>query len=465
MKKIGLSMICVVCILASMFAFTIKEVSAAATIAIQNVPSSVRPQTTFQVSVSIPGYLGGTVTLYGNNCTIISQNPVMIDGSASFTVQAGNAGSASISASTSDATNPNDFSITNGSGYAAFSIVQPSNNTPNTTPPKPTQGGSTTNNSNSSNNTTTNTPQDRETPSTTDEETKTLSSNTNLSSLTISQGELSPSFQNDVTSYDVVLDDTQKELRIQATAEDDKAQLIYNEVTSLKLGKNEIEVLVRGEDGSEKNYILHVSVKEKQPVYISYKGTKLSLLSSIQDVVAPKNFEKTQFTIQGRTIDGWKHKDQSIYLLYALHPKTKQYSYYMYDKKTTSITSIIVPVHIQGTEYFALELEATNKEIMRKDQVRIEDTILPAYTYQDGRFKNYVVVHLMDEEGNTQYYQYETTQKTLQLWNHAVVLHKDSYLSMQDKQRRSTIVNYVFGGMLVITMVGAGCYIYKFKKN
>ncbi|HHW01106.1 MAG TPA: hypothetical protein GXX36_16345 [Clostridiaceae bacterium] len=98
-----------------------------------------------------------------------------------------------------------------------------------------------------------------------------LSSNNNLSGLTVSEGTLTPYFDADVVSYTVSVGNKISSIEITATAADSKATIKIdgNDVTSgvaksisLNIGDNIIEILVTAENGSEKIYTLTVNRAE-----------------------------------------------------------------------------------------------------------------------------------------------------------------------------------------------------------
>lgn len=91
---------------------------------------------------------------------------------------------------------------------------------------------------------------------------KTKSSNNYLSSLTIKDYELSPSFDKNINEYTVTIDSNVKELVIDYDIEDKSAFPYITGNNDLKDG-SVIKILIVAEDGKENTYLVNVKVKKK----------------------------------------------------------------------------------------------------------------------------------------------------------------------------------------------------------
>lgn len=88
-----------------------------------------------------------------------------------------------------------------------------------------------------------------------------LSSNANLSGLSVSNGSLSPEFNPDNTSYKVTVDSDITKIDVNALASDPKSKVTIKGNDNLETGKNNIMVEVTAEDGSKKVYTIEVTKK------------------------------------------------------------------------------------------------------------------------------------------------------------------------------------------------------------
>lgn len=130
------------------------------------------------------------------------------------------------------------------------------------------------NNNQTNNNTNTNTNNNTSNNSTTN---KKPSSNTNnkkketkksdnnyLSSITLSDGNIT--FDKDVLTYDVIVDYETTTIEIKANVEDDKATITGDGKHTLNVGSNVIKITIKAEDESERTYTLNINREEKDIV-------------------------------------------------------------------------------------------------------------------------------------------------------------------------------------------------------
>ena len=131
-----------------------------------------------------------------------------------------------------------------------------------------------TNNSQTNNNTNTNTNNNTSNNNTTNkkpssnknnkkEETK-KSDNNYLSSITLSDGNIT--FDKDVLTYDVIVDYETTTIEIKANVEDDKATITGDGKHTLNVGSNVIKITIKAEDESERTYTLNINREEKDIV-------------------------------------------------------------------------------------------------------------------------------------------------------------------------------------------------------
>lgn len=121
-------------------------------------------------------------------------------------------------------------------------------------------------NTNANNNTSNNNTTNKKTGSNTNnkkEETK-KSDNNYLSSITLSDGNIT--FDKDVLTYDVIVDYETTTIEIKANVEDDKATITGDGKHTLNVGSNVIKITIKAEDESERTYTLNINREEKDIV-------------------------------------------------------------------------------------------------------------------------------------------------------------------------------------------------------
>lgn len=121
-------------------------------------------------------------------------------------------------------------------------------------------------NTNTNNNTSNNNTTNKKTSSNTNnkkEKTK-KSDNNYLSSITLSDGNIT--FDKDVLTYDVIVGYETTTIEIKANVEDDKATITGDGKHTLDVGSNVIKITIKAEDESERTYTLNINREEKDIV-------------------------------------------------------------------------------------------------------------------------------------------------------------------------------------------------------
>ncbi|RHP46460.1 SH3 domain-containing protein [Clostridium sp. AF32-12BH] len=113
------------------------------------------------------------------------------------------------------------------------------------------------------------------------------SPNNKLNGLGVEGFTLTPTFNRDTYSYDLIVDHSVSNVTVSASAIDSKASVRGNGNVSLSSGINEISVVVRAENGAERTYTIHVVRQAGGPTYNSGLGSGISSGSSSVTVGGP----------------------------------------------------------------------------------------------------------------------------------------------------------------------------------
>ena len=124
-----------------------------------------------------------------------------------------------------------------------------------------------------------------------------LSSNANLSSLSVKEGKLNPSFKAGTTSYSIgEVDYSVKKLTISYKTEDGSAKVSING-NSLSVGSNTISVVVKAENGTTKTYKISVTRKQ-DPNYVASSNANLSGITISSGSISPTfSGDKTDYIV------------------------------------------------------------------------------------------------------------------------------------------------------------------------
>ena len=124
-----------------------------------------------------------------------------------------------------------------------------------------------------------------------------LSSNANLSSLSVKEGKFSQSFSPGTTSYSIgEVDYSVTKLNISYKTEDGAAKVSING-NSLSVGSNTVSVVVKAENGASKTYKISVTRKQ-DPNYVANSNADLSDITISAGVVSPTfSSDKTDYIV------------------------------------------------------------------------------------------------------------------------------------------------------------------------
>lgn len=247
----------------------LTNTSDAASLSVKASKSSVSPGESFTVTVTLSDAAGPvSATVSGGSGSLAKE--WLENSSKSFTCTAGSSGTVTITASgtVGDFATRNDVTVRNSTNVT---IVVPTPQPEPTPDPKPSNNTSNNNSSGKSSNNNTST-------------TVKKSDNSNLSSIQIAEGVISPEFSKTVKEYTVNVPYEVTKLSIAATPEHSKGTVTINGNDELKVGENLIEIIVTAEDSSTDKYTIK-AIRAKQELslqtlsiyYVNENGEKVEL--------------------------------------------------------------------------------------------------------------------------------------------------------------------------------------------
>lgn len=388
--------------------------------------SSVAPGGTFSVSVSVKG--AGQFSVSASNGSV-SSSSLWVDGSGNVTVTAGQSGSTTVTVTAVDVTGSDESAVT-GSKSVSVSIKSSSS------------GGNSGNSSGNSGGATT-------TPKTDDR-----SKENNLSSLNVSTGTLSPEFSASKTTYKVELTSDVQKITVNAKAKDSKAKVSGTGEHELKVGENNISIVVTAENGSKKTYTISVYVTEKPSVFLKLGDQNLGILNDLSKADTPKGFEPTKVTVDGKEVTALKNDTLGLTLLYLQNGEGGS-SFYIYENN--AISQKFETVTVNGKVYVLInapdDLESTNG--LKKGTVKIGELEVQGWTFEDDAHSNFCIVYLMNEAGEKSLYSYESTEGTIQKY-------------VANVETSNNTLTYVFIGTTVVfaaATAGVAWLYINFKKK
>lgn len=412
----------------------------AASFSVSRSASSVSPGGSFTVTISASG--AGQFSVSASNGSV-SSSSVWVDGSASVTCTAGQSGTTTVTVTAVDATGYDESPIT-GSQSTSVSIKSPSSSSGSSS--SSSSGSSSSSSSNNSSSSTTTTVQEPEVKK---------SSEKNLSSLSVSEGTLSPKFSAGTTIYKVDLTNEVEKLTISAKAKDSKAKVSGTGEKELKIGENNFTVTVTAEDGSKKTYTISVYVTEKPTQFVKLGDQSLGILNDLSKVDVPKGFEKTTIKIDDKDVTALQNKNLGLTLLY-LQTEDEKTGFYIYDVDNNKVLRQYQTLTVNGKTYVIMDAPENLEEVqgLEKSTIKIGDLEMNGWKFNEETLSHYTLVYLMNDAGESGLYTYEDTEGTLQ-----------KYTPVEEKDNTLT---YVFIGTTVVFALSTavvGYMYFNFKKK
>ena len=135
------------------------------------------------------------------------------------------------------------------------------------------------------------------------------SSNANLSSIKLSAGSLSPAFNANTTNYDVTVKYDVDEINVTGSVADGKSRVAGGGTMALNVGNNECVLTVTAEDNTKKSYVINVKrmteeetaaaeeeARNNNPLLVIIDGKDYTIVNDIDDALIPAGFTKETIT-------------------------------------------------------------------------------------------------------------------------------------------------------------------------
>ena len=364
----------------------------------QLIYAATYPGDSFTVTLACKS-VEGSIKFNASNATITGGTGNWCDRGKSFTVtaKATAAGSATISLVGVDATDSDTLKDYSGKTISSKTITVSKK-----TSGSGSSGGGTT------------------TPSTP------KSSDNTLKSLTVSEGTLSPAFSSNTTEYTLELGPSVSKINVKGVANHDKASISGNGDIDLTVGENIIKITVTAENGNPKVYKIKAIVDDAPLVFVKFNETELGVVRNLDSIPKLNGFEETTVKIEDKEINAWYSQQRNITVLYLQNEDGKDF--YLYDE-TNGIQSKYTLLKINGKELGFIDVpkELQDKNGFTYQEITINDKTLMGWVFNNESFKDYSLIYAMDENGKFNFYQYENTQQSLQLYSNAAPMTLDEF--------------------------------------
>lgn len=265
------------------------------------------------------------------------------------------------------------------------------------------------------------------------------SSNNNLSSLIIGNETLTPTFDKDVTSYNVDLKSSSKTLKITAKPENNKSKIEGTGEIKINEGLNTLNVIVTSENGKKKTYVITVNAPEANPIKVIINNKTYTVIKNKETIenLCPKGYSIKTIKIDNQEVPVFYNDLTRITLVVLKDENNKQKLFIYNNNKYTHYNKIT----FETINFLPLEVEKklipdgykqTTTNIFNKKQKVYKNTSNPKY---------YLIYGMNLNNGKKGWYTYEPTEQTLQ-----------KYYSLKIEDEDNIII-IVLGSILIIILI------------
>ena len=257
---------------------------------------------------------------------------------------------------------------------------------------------------------------------------KVYNKNNYLSSLSISDYELTPVFDKDTLEYSVTLKPGTESITINATKEAASSNIKGSGEVSVSEGANTLNVVVTAENGNERTYIITAHVEEKDPIEVTINNKKYRVVKKKELLGSKENYEETKVIINNFDVPALYNHVTKVTLV-GLKDEEGNIKLYSYSSKTG-----------EYNEYNELKFNTMNLYIYEKSNskytktsIKINGVEVPAYKI--NMTNDYYLLYATNTStGNTGYYLYDMEENSVQRYDTTmldmVTKEKDKYLAV-----------------------------------
>lgn len=357
--------------------FTISKVEAASMNMYAN-KTTVTVGSSVTVTVKASDIAGSFKAYSSNNSILSGGGTKFIDnGSATFTFTAKSVGTTNITASAVDAADYSEKPFT-GARTITIKVVPKSNNS-----------------NNGSNNIK-------------------KSSNNLLKELKINDYTLNPSFNKDITNYNVTVPKETEKININASADDSKASITGAGEKKVSEGMNKFEIVVTAENGYKKTYTINVEVEE-DPITVKVNNKELNLIKTANGMPEkPNYYDDATVTINDVEVPAYKGSI-SNYILVGLKDSDGNSNLYIYEEKK-EIYTLYKELSFSKITIYQKEL---NKDLIPSNYKKYKEVIneQEVEVYKLNKNSKYSLIYGINvETGKENIYKYSNEENTLQIF-------------------------------------------------
>ncbi len=267
------------------------------------------------------------------------------------------------------------------------------------------------------------------------------SKDNNLKSLKVDGYEITPAFSKDNLNYSVDVPEGTNSVIVSAEANDKKANVSGIGEITVSEGANNIKILVRAENGSEKTYNLVVNVIDRNPINVNVDNTDFTVVKLRSNYTCPATFVESEITINEITIPACFNENIN-YTLVGLKNSEGEVINYIYNNNTYNKY-----LEVTGTslKIVILDYKDDLKDFIKSKAI-INDNEYEVFKVSENS-KTYIVYGINVETGKKDFYTYDSINKTFGTYD------SENLDALQELNQTYKYVIIAFGVSLVLSIL------------
>lgn len=269
------------------------------------------------------------------------------------------------------------------------------------------------------------------------------SKDNNLKSLSVEGYELDREFNKDTLDYVVNVDEGTTSINVLAVVNDKKSTVNGTGTVEVTPGTNNLKIVVRAENGSEKIYNLVVNVIDQNPINVELDNENYTIVKLRKNYTCPELYTESEVTINDMVIPACTNEFIN-YTLVGLKKEEGTISSYRYDNGNYVKYNEIIGQSIKlVNDNYDVNIEGLKESIITIDNIEYK-----AFKFSDNS-KYYVIYGIDISTGKKDFYVYDTVNKTISGYDTEYI----DYLKNQNEMYLYVIMAFGIGLFLSIICI------------
>lgn len=269
------------------------------------------------------------------------------------------------------------------------------------------------------------------------------SKDNNLKSLSVEGYEFDKEFNKDKVDYVVNVPEGTTSINILATANDSKSSISGKGTVEVSPGTNNLKIVVRAENGSEKTYNLVVNVIDQNPINVEIDNEKYTVIKLRNNFTCPELYTESEVTINNMVIPACTNEFINYTLVGLKKEDGTVISFRYFEGKYLKYNEIVGQSIKLVNDDFTTEIDGLIKE-----KVEIDGIEYDAYKFSNIS-KFYVIYGIDIATGEKGLYVYDSLHKTISGYDTEYI----DYLKEQNELYLYIIITFGVGLFLAIICI------------